>query len=329
MAALPAGLNSVLVYKFQKGKMYMSKTDYKVHFLKLKHFIHPLIAKAVPLLSTTPLQVIGSIEQEPCLIITNHLCIEDIPTAAQAVGKYAILLASDEELHTLNGIGMNLNGTQWVRRLDKGSRANAQKQMVALLKKGYNCCMYPEATWNLSPNLLMLPMNYGCIRIALEAGVPLIPAVSWFEQDKRCTRIGQPFFPETDLVNAIRELRDRMAELVFSHISANYQKDAQGEFSCESRDALAPSFWNRHVEALYDAYPRAKADKEGCRRFESQFITTPKTDEYCFFQEFNSLIRKDGDRLCVQRISSDPGGFYERRQKTFFGWGYNETKLNV
>ena len=307
----------------------MRNINYKVHLLKIKHWIHPLLIKIMPLMSKRPLHIMGSVGDTPCLLIANHLCIEDVPTAAQAVKKHAILLASDEEIHTLNGIAMNLNGVQWVRRLDKDSRRNAQKQLVSLLQKGNTCCMYPEATWNLSPNLLMLPMNYGCIRIALEAGVPLVPVVSWFEEDKRCTRIGNPFVPEADLSVSIRELRDQMAELVFEHIAANYSQDEQGNYGCESREQLNSDFWDRYVEALYDAYPRAKADKDGCRNFESQFIFTPKTEDHGFFQEFNSLIRKDGEKLCVQRISSEPGGFYEQKEKAFFGWGYNEFRLQA
>ena len=191
----------------------MRNRNYKVHFLKFKHWIHPFLMKAMPLMSKRPLQVIGNVEDTPCLMIANHLCIEDIPTAAQAVESHSILLASDEEIHTLNGIAMNLNGVQWVRRLDKVSRGNAQKQLISLLQKGHSCCMYPEATWNLSPNQLMLPMNYGCIRIALEAGVPLLPVVSWFEENRRCTRIGTPLVPGKDLSVSIEELRDRMAKL--------------------------------------------------------------------------------------------------------------------
>ena len=62
--------------------------------------------------------------------------------------------------------------------------------------------------------------------------------------------------------------------------------------------------------------------------FESQFIFTPKTDEYFYFQNFNSSIRFDGDKMRIKRISSEYNGYNgtfcdDIDYKEYFGLGYN------
>ena len=84
----------------------------------------------------------------------------------------------------------------------------------------------------------------------------------------------------------------------------------------------------------YDENSRARKDKDGVRKFESQFIFTPKTDDYSFFQVFNSIIREENGELLVKRISSEKDGYNGTFQdeidyNNFFGYGYNEKILKL
>lgn len=184
--------------------------------------------KVLPLLCHGSLEVDGTLPEGTCVIVANHLGIEDVPTLGQAISRHACLLISDEDKNTLTGAALSMNGVQWVSRLSKTSRRFAEKQIVSLLQRGTSFCMYPEATWNLSPNLLMLPMNYGCIRIAQKAGVPVVPVVSWFEDKTRHTVIAEPYRPCEDPAEAIEELRSRMATLIFDHIAKPYHTEIPG-----------------------------------------------------------------------------------------------------
>ena len=150
-------------------------------YKKMKELLHPLLIKVMNCKTTGELVINGELPKDGnFLIVANHLCIEDIPTLGQAVQKHIYLLVSDEDKGTIDGLALDLNGVQWVSRLNKNSRLEASKNAVKVLKSGEIFAMYPEATWNLSPNLLMLPMNYGCIKIALEANVPIVPVVTFF-----------------------------------------------------------------------------------------------------------------------------------------------------
>lgn len=313
--------------------------------LKFKQAIHPYLLKVLTSKVTGELEVKGEFPtDETCLIVANHLCIEDIPTLAQAVQEHFYLLVSDEDKNTLDGVGLALNGVRWVHRTDKKSRQEAAKEIPEYLKQGINFAMYPEATWNLSPNQLILPLNYGCIRTALQANTPIVPVVTFFNGEGRHTIIGEKFYPTPDLKESISELRDRMATMVYEEIEhdleINRDKDnvhsmmIDGkEYLYEKRDEIEPEYWKQHIDELYEQYGRAKKDKNGVREFESQFIFTPKTDEYAFFQDFNSTIRYDKNgKPFIKRISSERNGYTGTNIdavdfQEFFGFGYNETFL--
>ncbi len=317
-----------------------------IRYSEFKEKIHPLLIKVLTSKVTGKLDLEGKFPKDGnYLIVANHFCIEDIPTLGQAVGEHFYLLVSDEDKNTIDGLGLTLNGTEWVHRLDKESRRTSSNNAEEILKFGKNFAMYPEATWNLSPNLLMLPMNYGCIRIALNSNVPIIPVVTSFNDENRHTIIGEPFYPTLDLVDSINRLRDIMGSMIYEEmLNENERKYKNGDMDIhhkiidekdyyyEERKTLDLNYWNDNINSRYEAYKRARKDKSRVREFESQFIFTPKTDDYVFFQIFNSVVKKDENGIYVKRISSEKNGYYEPFIKysdfdEMFGYGYNEKVL--
>ena len=317
-----------------------------LRFEKIKEIIHPKLINMMKQKTTGDLVVDGSFPIDGnYLIVANHACIEDIPTLGQAVGKHFYLLVSDEDQKTIDGLGLELNGVQWVKRTDKISRENAYNNIIKILKRGKNFAMYPEATWNLSPNQLMMPMNYGCIRISLKSGRDILPVVSFFTNEKRYTKIGVPFRPSNNLIESIDELRSIMATMMYELMEKYYSEQFKLNTSVhcdlvdgiqryyEERNELQEKCWDENIESRYSAYKRAKDDMPGVREFESQFIFTPNDEAHSFFQEFNSrmYIDENGNTV-VQRITSENNGyqgitFGEETPKDSFGFGYNETKL--
>lgn len=319
----------------------MSEKIRALRFEKIKDIIHPALIKAMSAKTTGELVVEGL---EPSdgnyLIVANHVCIEDIPTLGQALkDRHFYLLVSDEDRYTIDGLGLELNGVEWVKRVDKNSRKKAYDNIVEALKRGKNFAMYPESTWNLSPNQLLLPMNYGCIRMALDAGVKILPVVTFFEGSKRYTKIGEPFEPSEDLTSSINELRDIMGTMLLSQIEKSCKEHKNNcinfddDYPYEKREEIEPGYWDKYIYDKYSSYARAKKDMAGVRNFESQFIFTPKTEEHQFFQEFNSIVKDDAETgEKVSRISSEKNGydgptFGEEKEKSSFGYGYNEHVL--
>lgn len=62
-------------------------------------------------------------------------------------------------------------------------RTNAKLDAISVLLKGHSIFICPETTWNLSPNRLHLPINYGFIDIAKKANVPIVPMVIEYTYD--------------------------------------------------------------------------------------------------------------------------------------------------
>ena len=139
-------------------------------------FLHPVMLKALASQVKFDLTVDGQIpDNQQCIFIANHYGYHDAPTAARIIKKHVYVLVSVIDRKTLGGVAFNLNGVVWINRLDKADRLRAKNELIDHLRAGHDILMYPEATWNLTPALPMLPMNWGVIKLSKESGVPICP----------------------------------------------------------------------------------------------------------------------------------------------------------
>ena len=235
---------------------------------KIRQFIHPLVIKVLSARRNFKIEVTGEIPKDQQFIfVANHYCIDDIPTVAEVIHAYVVPLVSDEDRGTLNGLALDLNGVVWTNRLDKVERARSKEALIRHLHLGRSILMYPEATWNLSPNLPMLPMNYGCVAISLETGIPILPIYLHFTDDVCRINIGEAIYPSEDKVKSIEVIRDSMATAFWKYIENETQL---------CRQNLDPNYWEENISIRYAKYDRAKKDPVGVRLYESQFIYRPK-----------------------------------------------------
>lgn len=176
-----------------------------------------------------------------------------------------------------------MNGVVWINRLDKAERKRSKEALVSHLKLGHSSLMYPEATWNLSPNFPMLPMNYGCISISLETGIPILPIFLHFTDDVCRVEINKPFYPSEDKVASIGKLRDTMAISAWKFIEKE---------TAFCRAELDADYWEDNIAKRYAKYNRARKNPAGVRKFEAQFIYHPKgqTTYEEAFAHLNHLI---------------------------------------
>ena len=202
-----------------------------------------------------------------CIFIANHYCVHDIPAACEIIGKHTYVLVSDEDKHTMDGLLLSINGIIWIHRTDKEDRQRAQQDLVVHLKMGHNLLMYPEATWNLTAELPMLPMNWGVIKLSKETNVPICPLYLFFTKKVCYAKIGELFVPSGNDVEDIRELRDRMATLFWNLLEKR---------TIWKREKIHPCERERSIIARYNEYARARKDPAGVQEYESQYIFKPK-----------------------------------------------------
>lgn len=237
--------------------------------IRLWRLIHPALIKILSIRRSFSLHVEGDIPQGPCIFTTNHQGVDDIPTAGEVIRKHTHVLVSDEDKTTSSGLVFKLNGVIWVHRKSKTDRSRAKRDMIDYLRSGESVLMFPEATWNLTPDLLMLAMNWGAVKISMETNVPICPIYLLFDYAERAcyAKIGEPYFPSEDDIHSVEELRDRMATMCWHLMEQR---------PMARRHDLPEDISKQYLMQRIGWYPRAKKDPQGFVAYESQFIFHPK-----------------------------------------------------
>lgn len=124
----------------------------------------------------------------------NHFCFADTPIMGRIAPKRSYILLGKQRLGFSDWLYFVLNGVIFVDRKDKADMTASKQAMSAYLNKGRSIVMFPEGTWNLTDNQLMLPMKWGIIDIAKETGAQVIPVVLEYSREKKkChARFGEP-----------------------------------------------------------------------------------------------------------------------------------------
>lgn len=160
----------------------------------------------------------------PYVVVANHqsmldiLLLSHLPREMKWVAK--------EELFKLPWIGwmLRMTGDIAVRRGDPESGGEALAKAKAYLARGMSVMMFPEGT--RSTRGTMLPFKSGAFRLAIEAGVPVLPiAVSgtahglpkggpWVRPCRATARILEPIAIEGARPEDATKLRDAVRERI-------------------------------------------------------------------------------------------------------------------
>ena len=202
---------------------------------------------------------------KPVIYAVNHFCFADTPIMGRITPKRSYILLGKQHLGFSDCLYFILNGVIFVDRKDKEDMAASKQAITAYLNKGRSIVMFPEATWNLTENLLMLPMKWGIIDIARETGAQIIPtALEYDREQKKCfVRFGEPmvFSPEDNKVEAIAALRDTMAAMRWTFWERNgtfsrreLDMDAERKKLFYSVEEYPPIDWEYESFCIYHPY---------------------------------------------------------------------------
>lgn len=162
------------------------------------------------------------------VMVLNHSSFVDFFTAARMpfleLGRPVRMLAKASLFRSrLLGPAMRAAGHIPVER---GSGRGALAAAVDALRRGEFIGVLPEQT--ISPSFELLPFKSGAVRMAQEAGVPVVPAVSWGSHRFWTTgdgphltwrlpvhvRYAEPFIPEGDPEAETRRLHTLMGAML-------------------------------------------------------------------------------------------------------------------
>lgn len=165
----------------------------------------------------------------PKIYAVTHIGKYDIEVISEAIKEHTYILSGDfENLHgILDGTFLEVNGILYVNENDKKDRRKIKQVMKDKLTAGANIMYFPEGTWNMSPNLLMLKLFPGILEVALETGAEIIPVgieqygkqfYAIFGENMDPISLKQQGYSDSIILDT---LRDTMASLkweIFEHV---------------------------------------------------------------------------------------------------------------
>ena len=122
------------------------------------------------------------------VLAVNHYSEIDPLITAVAIWRLgrAPRFMAKESLFKVPVLGAAMRATGMVPVARSSSSAAAKRTLEAseeLAAKGRGVIVYPEGTLTRDPDLWPMRGKTGAVRLALEAGVPLIPAAQWGAQE--------------------------------------------------------------------------------------------------------------------------------------------------
>lgn len=195
--------------------------------IRARDMLYPLLMRLAKTKVQYKVQTVNAcacLPDKPVIFASNHSAFADTPIMLRVTGRRSYILGGRQTLPFLDGLFFVLNGTVWVDRRSKVDMAAAKIALVEYLKKGQSILWFPEGTWNLTDNLLMLPMKWGIIDVAKQCDAQIVPtALDYDRTDMVCmVKFGVPMAGGDfdDREEAIRNLRDRMATLRWDLMSS-------------------------------------------------------------------------------------------------------------
>lgn len=190
----------------------------------------------------------------PIIFAITHVGKFDIEVISEAIKEHYYLLSGDFE--HIQGIidapFLGLNGVFYFNEKDKNDRKAVSQKMIDHLKDNGNLMYFIEGTWNLSPNLPMLPCYWGIVDIAKKGNAIIVPVAAEQYGKKFVINIGENFdmnlFGDSleDKSLAIDTLRDTLATLkweIWESVSRLNRKDVTGDE------------WDKYVSDRYSEWP--------------------------------------------------------------------------
>ena len=176
------------------------------------------------------------------VVAMNHIGYLDFALAGFAFRpkKRLVRFMAKKEVFDHKVSGPLMRGMKHIP-VDREAGADSYRAAVEALKAGELVGVFPEAT--ISQSFELKEFKNGAVRMATEAGVPIIPVVLWgsqriwtkgrpkdFKGRGKQIRIvvGEPFVPDADAAVATKDLKARMQELLDT-ARASYTQVPEGD----------------------------------------------------------------------------------------------------
>lgn len=210
----------------------------------------------------------------PIIFAVTHVGKFDIEVVSEAIKQHYYLLSGDYEhlQGTIDAPFLSANGVIYFNERVKEDRTSVSQRMIEHLQAGGNLMYFPEGTWNMTPNLPMLPCYWGIVEIAQKGNAVIIPVAADQYGKKFKINIGDNFdmsqFGNTkeEKSKAIAALRDTLSTLKWEIWETEPQK----------RENLIGNEWDQYCEDRFKEWPYFSLDYINGLIFKPKGATSPK-----------------------------------------------------
>ncbi len=152
--------------------------------------IRPAFVKLLALSNKLKLQIErkSTVDTDrPIIYVASHAFKDDVQNTILTIKDDTYIVFGNIDLfyNTFDGLGLWIHGTQLVNRYDKESRHAMLKKMDKIIEYGNNILIFPEATWNMSPNHLMEKLHWGFYDTAIKNNALVVPVIT-YKVGKNC-----------------------------------------------------------------------------------------------------------------------------------------------
>lgn len=186
--------------------------------IRFRKIISPLVRLAIPFTIPTKLRVIrrAKMPNRPIIFAAAHGFKEDAECTLVTANRCAYMLigALTQVFRTFQGVTAWLVGPILVNRLDKESRRASKEKVIRAIQLGASIIIFPEGTWNKSPNLLMNKLFPGVYDIAKATGALVAPIATHRESGHVYSILDECFdITQYSQTEGMLVLRDKLATL--------------------------------------------------------------------------------------------------------------------
>ncbi len=164
----------------------------------------------------------------PVIFACTHGFKEDFLASLLTVGEdfYVLFGNRKQALGCIDGFCAFITGMILVDRFDKKSRNAARNKIIYALKLGAKVAIFPEGTWNNSPNKLVLNLYPGIWDIAKKTHAWIVPIATLKGKDRVYSSIGKAIDVNSmEKDKGVSYLRDIMATLKWNLMEEDTRND--------------------------------------------------------------------------------------------------------
>lgn len=264
--------NKVLEYLLEYDA---EKTISKIG-VRIRKLVSPILRFAVPVTIKTKLKVVRkeSLPEVPVIFASTHAFKEDIEDAVILADRQAFILIGSlsQIFRTIEGFTAWAAGLILVNRSDNKSRKAAKRKMLRALALGSSVIIFPEGTWNKSPNQMMSGLFPGVYDIAKESGTLVVP-IATMREGKYVYGIREAAFDITkyDRKKGMEILSDKLSTMRWELMEViPGAKRIDFPFGVE-----AERYWKNYIDCLMAEVKFYDYDEELHTKFVDKTITEP------------------------------------------------------